>query len=49
MERLQQIPGVQLLTPEGAFYVMPDVSALIGPGASAKGFGPIPDVEALCR
>lgn len=49
VERLKQLPGVQLETPEGAFYVMPNVSALVGPSVRAEGFGAIPDVEALCR
>ena len=47
--RLQAMPGVQLVTPQGAFYVMPQVSSLVGLGVEAQGFGPIPDVDALCR
>ena len=35
--------------PAGAFYALPDVSDYVGPGANAKGFGPIPDVDTLCR
>jgi hypothetical protein len=48
-QRLQQMPGVQLAAPQGAFYVMPEVSAFVGPGVEAKGWGPVPDVDALCR
>lgn len=47
--RLQQIDGVKLASPQGAFYVMPDVSALIGDGVEVEGFGDIPDVDTLCR
>eukprot|EP00887_Chlorella_sp_A99_P005624 scaffold1.g5624.t1 len=47
--RLQAMPGVALVRPQGAFYVMPEVSALVGPGVEAAGFGPVPDVDALCR
>jgi hypothetical protein len=32
---------------QGAFYVLPDVSAFFGPGVEAAGFGPVPDVDAL--
>lgn len=49
VQRLQQIPGVVLAPPQGAFYVLPDVSAFVGPGAEAKGWGAVPDVDALCR
>ena len=48
-KRLQSIPGVKLDAPQGAFYVLPDVSAFIGPCVSAAEFGPVPDVDALCR
>lgn len=48
-QRLQQIPGVKLAPPQGAFYVMPEVSAFAGPGIEARGFGPVPDVDTLCR
>ena len=48
-QRLQQIPGVRLAPPQGAFYVMPEVSAFCGPGVEAQGFGAVPDVDALCR
>uniref|UniRef100_A0A383W2F2 Aminotransferase class I/classII large domain-containing protein n=1 Tax=Tetradesmus obliquus TaxID=3088 RepID=A0A383W2F2_TETOB len=47
VERLQQIPGVKLAEPQGAFYVLPDMSAFFGPGVEAKGYGPIPDADAL--
>lgn len=48
-ERLRRIPGVKLAEPAGAFYVLPEVSAFIGEGVEAEGFGPVPDVDALCR
>jgi aspartate/glutamate/aspartate-prephenate aminotransferase len=47
--RLRAIPGVVLDAPDGAFYVLPDVAALVGPGAEGAGFGPVADVDALCR
>ena len=48
--RLRALPGVRLPSdPAGAFYALFDVSALVGSGAAAKGFGPVPDVDALCR
>jgi aspartate/glutamate/aspartate-prephenate aminotransferase len=47
---LREIPGVRLpKAPEGAFYALPDVSALVGPGAEAEGFGAVPDVDALAE
>ncbi|EFN59424.1 hypothetical protein CHLNCDRAFT_48481 [Chlorella variabilis] len=48
-QRLQQIPGVGLAAPQGAFYVMPEVAAFVGPGVEARGWGPVEDVDALCR
>lgn len=48
VERLRDIPGVKLAEPQGAFYVLPDVSAFVGEGAEAREFGPVPDVDALC-
>ena len=48
-QRLQAMPGVKLAAPQGAFYVMPEVSAFVGPGVQAAGFGPVPDVDMLCR
>jgi bifunctional aspartate aminotransferase and glutamate/aspartate-prephenate aminotransferase len=47
--RLQSMPGVRLAKPDGAFYVMPDVSSFVGCDVSAEGFGPVADVDALCR
>ena len=48
--RLRRLPGVRLpVDPAGAFYALPDVSALVGGGAEAAGFGPVPDVDAFCR
>ena len=49
--RLRSIPGVSLPhAPAGAFYALPDVSGLVGPGAEGGGgFGPVPDGDALCR
>lgn len=49
MKRLQGIKGVKVKIPEGAFYLMPEVSAFCGPQVQAKGFGAIPDVDSLCR
>ena len=46
---LQQIPGVRVKSPDGAFYIFPEVSDLFGQGIEAQGFGPVPDVDALCR
>ncbi|GAB4817613.1 hypothetical protein N2152v2_004659 [Parachlorella kessleri] len=48
-ERLRRIPGIRLAEPQGAFYVLPEVSAFIGEGVEAEGFGAVPDVDALCR
>jgi aspartate/glutamate/aspartate-prephenate aminotransferase len=47
-QRLRGIPGVRLAEPTGAFYVLPDMRDFFGPGAEAKGHGPIPDADALC-
>lgn len=49
MQRLKAIAGVQLVEPTGAFYVLPELAEFCGPGAHAEGFGPVPDVDALCR
>ena len=49
MKRLQGIEGVKVKIPEGAFYLMPEVSAFCGPKVKAKEFGLIPDVDSLCR
>ena len=46
--KLRAIPGVKLAEPEGAFYVLPEMSAFFGPGAAAKDFGPIPDSDTFC-
>lgn len=32
---------------QGAFYVLPEMSAFFGPGAEAQGYGPVPDADAL--
>jgi hypothetical protein len=49
MSRLAAIRGLTVVEPQGAFYVFPDVSPYIGEDVSAKDFGPIPDVDTLCR
>ena len=49
MERLQRIEGVSVAAPDGAFYVLPDLSAFFGNGVRADSFGPIPDADTLCR
>jgi aspartate aminotransferase len=36
VERLNAIPGIRCLKPEGAFYVFPNISALIGKSANGK-------------
>ena len=46
--KLRAIPGVKLAEPQGAFYVLPEMSAFFGPGAEAKDFGPIPDSDTFC-
>lgn len=46
VERLQQIPNLRCPTPEGAFYVFPEVSDYFG--TSSPGGKPITDSEALC-
>lgn len=47
--KLRSIPGVKLAEPQGAFYVLPEMSAFFGPGAEAKGFGAVPDSDTFCR
>ena len=49
VQRLGSMQGVELVVPTGAFYVLPDMSVFCGPGAVAKGFGTVSDVDALCR
>ena len=49
MERLQRIEGVRVAAPDGAFYVLPDLSAFFGTDVHADDFGPIPDADTLCR
>eukprot|EP00798_Chlamydomonas_sp_ICE-L_P000357 gene357-1747_t len=46
--KLRAIPGVNLVEPQGAFYVLPEMSAFFGPGAKAGGFGDVPDSDAFC-
>jgi aspartate aminotransferase len=36
VERLNAIPGIRCLKPEGAFYVFPNIAALIGKSANGK-------------
>jgi len=36
VERLNKIPGIHCLKPEGAFYVFPNIAALIGKSANGK-------------
>ena len=36
VERLNAIPGIHCLKPEGAFYVFPNIAALLGKAASGK-------------
>ena len=49
VKELRRIQGVQLVEPTGAFYALPDMSSFCGPQVTAKGFGPVPDTDALCR
>eukprot|EP00239_Pterosperma_sp_CCMP1384_P006988 CAMPEP_0197857278 /NCGR_PEP_ID=MMETSP1438-20131217/30180_1 /TAXON_ID=1461541 /ORGANISM="Pterosperma sp., Strain CCMP1384" /LENGTH=415 /DNA_ID=CAMNT_0043473055 /DNA_START=14 /DNA_END=1261 /DNA_ORIENTATION=- len=49
VERLQGFSGVKVVVPEGAFYVLPDVSNFFGKGISVEGFGEIPDATVLCQ
>lgn len=49
MKRFREIPGVKLAEPQGAFYVLPEMSSFFGPGAQAAGFGPVPDSDTFCR
>lgn len=49
VKQLQQIGGVTLVEPKGAFYCLPLMASFFGPSASAEGFGAIPDADALCR
>lgn len=48
VKKLRAIPGVKLVEPQGAFYVLPEMSAFFGPGAEAKDFGAVPDSDAFC-
>lgn len=47
--RLRGVPGIRLEPPAGAFYVFPDASAIVGRGVTAREFGPVPTVAALCE
>lgn len=47
--RLRELPGLTVVEPQGAFYVLPDFSAFYGPTVAADGFGDIPDADRLCR
>lgn len=49
VNELQQIAGVALVEPQGAFYCLPVMTSFFGPSASAEGFGSIPDADTLCR
>lgn len=48
ISKLRAIPGVKLVEPQGAFYVLPEMSAFFGPGAEAKDFGMVPDSDTFC-
>jgi bifunctional aspartate aminotransferase and glutamate/aspartate-prephenate aminotransferase len=49
VQRLQELPDLTVVLPQGAFYVLPDFSAYFGDGVSAEGFGAIPDSDTLAR
>ena len=48
-DRLAAVKGIKLAAPQGAFYVFPDVSGIVGDGCEAKDFGPVADADELCR
>jgi aspartate/glutamate/aspartate-prephenate aminotransferase len=47
--RLKSLPGMKIAEPQGAFYVLPDVTAYFGEGVHADDFGPVGDASELCR
>ncbi|KAK9814283.1 hypothetical protein WJX72_003389 [[Myrmecia] bisecta] len=49
VKRLREIKGIKLAEPQGAFYVLPEMTAFFGDGVTVDGFGPIPDADMLCR
>ena len=49
VQRLERIEGVKVTNPDGAFYILPDVSAFFGPSQEAQEFGAVPDADSLCR
>ena len=49
VKELQQIPGITLVEPQGAFYCLPVMSIFFGPSVSVDGFGSVPDADTLCR
>lgn len=49
VQELRSIKGVVLAEPQGAFYAFPNVSHFIGPEVEVKGYGPIADVDTLCK
>lgn len=49
MHRLQEIDGLKIAQPQGAFYVLPNMSAYFGAGVHAEGFGDIGDSDTLAR
>lgn len=49
VKRLCAVEGIVLAEPQGAFYAFPNVSRFLGPDVEVKGFGKVPDVDALCR
>ncbi len=46
LKLIQQIPQVRCTTPQGAFYLFPDVSQILGRTRKGR---PIPDVDALAE
>ncbi|MDB6057589.1 MAG: aspartate aminotransferase, partial [Verrucomicrobiales bacterium] len=46
IELLQKIPNLPFVTPDGAFYLFPDVSSLFGKNCKGQ---PIADVDALAE
>ena len=54
--RLEEIPGVKVAPIHGAFYALPDLRDFVSDPdrpdrrlCVGPGFGPLPDVDALCQ
>lgn len=49
MQRLHAIEGLTVVQPQGAFYVLPDMSAYFGAGVHAEGFGDVGNTDTLAQ